>query len=220
MNSNNPNIPHDDAYEHLDADLGAFARMLDDAGATDRGRLRPEAAARIGGVSLAALHGVVETSARISELGAIDRAAGSSDLEARVFEASRAGLVGAGHGLRLAGEGAFPRPAVVVRSGWTAGRVRALAAAAILLLASAGVMMYIGVRPGAGAGDTRSFTSAGGGSQQSVEALAALVSTQMDTLFVAMESVSTLPTESPESEFKPEWLDDLGTSGAIGGGAS
>lgn len=213
MNSNNAKLPHDNAYEHLDADLGAFARMLDDAAAMDRARMPSAAADRIHAASLASLHGIVETSAQVSELGAIDRAAGAPELEDRVFESSRAELKSAPHGLKLSGEGAFPKTTVVVRSGWSTSRVRALAAA--LLIGAAGVMTYIGVHQGSNTVNPVPTTS-----PVSVESLAAQVSTQMDTLFVAMEGLSTSSTETADGEFNPEWLDDLSTPANSGGGAS
>ena len=200
-------------YEHLDADLGAFARMLDDAGSAERARMQPTAAERIHAASLASLHGIVETSSQVSELGAIERAAGSPDLEDRVFESSRAELAGTSHGLKLAGEGAFPRTTIVVRSGWSATRVRALAAA--LLIGAAGMMTYIGVHQG-----SNTISPGPTPTPASVESLAAQISTQMDTLFVAMEGVSTSSTETADGEFNPEWLDDLSTPANSGGGAS
>lgn len=213
MNSNNANMLNHDAYEHLDADLGAFARMLDDAGAMDRARMPLGAADRIHAASLASLHGIVETSAQVSELGAIDRAAGSPDLEDRVFDSSRVELVGASRGLKLAGEGTFPKTTVVVRSGWSTSRVRALAAA--LLIGAAGVTTYIGVQQG-----SNTVNPVPGPSPVSVESLAAQVSTQMDTLFVAMEGLSAGATETSDGEFNPEWLDDLSAPASSGGGAS
>lgn len=212
MKNNESNLLRDNEYEHLDTDMAAFARLLDDAGAADRARMQPVAADRIHAMSLASLHGLVDTNAQVSELGAIDRAAASPELEERVFDASRAELAGAPAGLRLAGGGSFPRPAVTVRSGWSFARVRALAAA--LLLGAAGVVTYIGVNQNAGK------TTPVSDPAQSVETLAAQVSKQMDTLFVAMEGMSTTSTESTESDFNPEWLDDLGTSATSGGGAS
>lgn len=224
MNSKDPNMMHDgNGYEHLDAELAAFARALDDAGAADRARMRPEVAERALLSSLGSLHGTVEVNAQMSELGALDRATAPANLEDRVFEASRAELVGASAAasLRLAGAGDFPPQRVVVRSIWTSGRLRTLAAA--LLIGAAGIFAYISTRsPSPIMPDGHSGLGATNiaADDQSTEALAARISSQMDTLFVAMESVPSSSADSSDTEFNPEWLDDLSPGSTGVGGAS
>lgn len=223
MNSNDPNMMNaDHGYEHLDAELTAFARALDEAGAANRARMHPEIAERAILSSLGALHGTVEVNAQMSELGALDRATAPADLEETVFAASRAELVGtaAVGRLRLAGAGEFPRQTVgrtvVTRALWTSGRLRTLAAA--LLIGAAGIFAYVSTR------SPSPITPNGGTNiavnSQSTEALAAQISSQMDTLFVAMESVPSSSTDSSDAEFNPEWLDDLSAGSSGAGGAS
>lgn len=181
---------------------GPIAGLLDTLGAADRAAMPEGLSGRAWAASLASLHGVVETSARAAELGAMDRASAGPELETRVHEATRGSLPApAVHGpsLRLVGRETSGR--VVVRR-TLAWRVSAVAAA--LLIGGAGLAVLM-----SGKSATVAPAVVEVASTASIEAQLDL---KMDTLLLAMQDVPAGGEDDSIGEFKPEWLDELTAS--------
>lgn len=187
--------PGDPGDAHLDADLRSLAAELDRLGAADRDAIATRRVEQVCLASAPHLHAAAPMAAQMSELGAIDRASAPIDLEARVHEASRErirALVGARPGLRLAGTDAETKP--IRRTFWSMGAVRA--AAMLTLVASAGVITWIGMRP------TRPTSAQ----------LSAQIERDMEILFAVVDERAGSSAETTESSNEPdtqeitEWL--------------
>lgn len=187
--------PGDPGDAHLDADLRSLAAELDRLGAADRDAIAPHRVEQVCQASVPHLHSAAPMSAQVSELGAIERASAPIDLEARVHEASRGkirALVGGHPGLRLAGTDADAKP--VRRTFWSMGVIRA--AAMLTLVASAGLVTWIGTRP----------------SRPTTAQLSAQIERDMEILFAVVDDRTGASVEATESASEPdtqeitEWL--------------
>lgn len=186
---------HGEPDAQMEADLRSLAAELDRLGAVDRTSADAHLVERVCAASIVHLQSIAPMSAQVSELGAIERATAPGDLEARVHEASRRrirDLVGARPGLRMAGTEADVRPAP--RTFWSMGVVRA--AAMLALVASAGLVTWIGTRP---SGPTTAQLSAQ--IEQDMELLFAVVDERAGSA-----SDTTEASSEPDTQEITEWL--------------
>lgn len=187
--------------EHLDSDLIEISRLLDRLGSAEADSSTGDLNERVAAAGLGALHGVVETSAQVSELGARERASAPRDLETHVFDASRKELGAAPvRALRLAGTTASESGrVVVVRRSWA----RLAVAACLAIVAGAGA--WVMLRPAS----TGTVQLADGTAR-----VAEQLQQEMDTLFQALDDSPVATTRERETEFDPAWLDDWLKEGA------
>lgn len=197
-----PDLPQNAGeYAHLDASLASLARELDVLGSVERDASPDGMRDRLMAATMPHVLGVATVSAQVSELGAMERAAASGELESRVHEASRGKLseVVAGRpALRLSGTQADAP--VVRRSLWTSRAFRV--AAMLTIVCTAGIFAWVGTREPSSGVQLKNLTK---------DELNRQIRGDMELLFAAMDDRSVATDHSGsesdvDTDAITEWL--------------
>jgi hypothetical protein len=187
-----PPTPPLSTTAHLDADLLGLAGALDALGAAERAGPDAGLEGRLLGAVMTEVRSVAPVARKLDDLAARERAGAKEGLEARVHEASRRDLASR-PALRLAGEGRV----TVVRRAWHSG-VHFRAAAAMLLVAGAGVMVRLATVP------TRVLPASG---EVAAARLDTEIGAELSQLFSVMEEQGTAKASTDVSTDElAEWL--------------